>query len=398
MKQPFILFPFLLVFYEFFVNLSNDMYLPALPEMTRDFHISSGASELSITFWLAGNALSQLILGPLSDRYGRRSALFGSGFIFLMATYVCAASDNFSYFLLGRFFEGVGVCGVMVAGYAAIHELYSDEQAIKILGWMGCVGIIAPMAGPLLGAVMLNWGSWRMIFYVLFFLTGLAYSVLFPIMPESNVEKTKDTLNLKSLISTYGKLLRNRLFISSSLSYGLLYSGLILWIAASPFFLMDLYKFSPTTYAFMQIPIFVAFFIGTRIMDGLMSRVPVEKIIAFGLFVAMLSAAILLGLILTMPSISAFYLLGSMSGYAFGFGLAAAALNRITLNATKEKKGAATAIFYLSMIGTGTLMTLLFSLMGEGAVAIFAIFIAVIAAASYLLNRQRNRWALALQA
>ena len=165
-----VLFPIFLILYEFCTNMSNDMYLPALPIISEAFSASANLVQLTITAWLAGDTAVQLIIGPLSDRFGRRPILFGGGLLFLIFAPWCALAPTLPILILSRFVQGIGVCTMMVAGYASIHDLYDDKRAIHILVWMGSAAVIAPAIGPVFGGLILTVASWRTIFYVLFFL------------------------------------------------------------------------------------------------------------------------------------------------------------------------------------------------------------------------------------
>ncbi len=166
------LFPLFLIVYEFCTNMSNDMYLPALALIASDLGTKINLVQLTITAWLAGNTAVQLIIGPLSDRYGRRPILFGGGFLFLLSTLGCALAPSLALLIFFRFLQGIGVCTMMVSGYASIHDLYNDKKAIHILVWMGTAAVLAPAIGPVLGGVLLLVTDWRVIFLSLFALGG----------------------------------------------------------------------------------------------------------------------------------------------------------------------------------------------------------------------------------
>src|SRR5437763_170719 len=132
-EKIFALFPFIFVFYEVTNYLANDMYLPALPTLTGDLNTTIHLAQLTLSTWFFGTASMQLILGPLSDRFGRRPILLGGGLVFIIATLICALSTNIHTLIMARFFQGCAVCSVVTAGYSTIHEIYEHTQAIRIL-------------------------------------------------------------------------------------------------------------------------------------------------------------------------------------------------------------------------------------------------------------------------
>jgi MFS transporter, DHA1 family, multidrug resistance protein len=123
------LFPFIFVFYEITHYLANDMYLPAMPRLVADLQTTTHLGQQTITVWFLGTAALQLLLGPLSDRLGRKPILFLGGLIFILSTLICALTSNIHLFLIARFFQGTAVCAVITAGYSSIHELYDQIRA-----------------------------------------------------------------------------------------------------------------------------------------------------------------------------------------------------------------------------------------------------------------------------
>ena len=168
-------FPLLMVCYEISAYLSNDMYLSALPQMAIDFNITQHIAQLTLTAWFLGAASMQLILGPASDQYGRRPVLLLGGLCFVIAAVVSALTTDLTTLLISRFFQGCATCSVVVAGYAAIHELYEHKEAIRVLARMSSITILAPALGPLVGGLILQTVGWRFIFWGWLFLQLLHY-------------------------------------------------------------------------------------------------------------------------------------------------------------------------------------------------------------------------------
>ena len=384
----FYLFPFFLIIYEFCTNMSNDMYLPALPAISHDFKASINIVQLTITAWLAGNTSVQLIIGPLADRFGRRPILLWGGILFLLSTLGCAAASSIFLFILFRLIQGISVCTMMVAGYASIHDLYEDQKAIHILAWMGSAAVIAPAVGPVLGGLLLLLGNWRITFYSLFFLGIVSLIGLWFSMPEISITERK-SLKVKSLISSYKKIICNLPFITSALSFALVYGGVIGWITASPFLLMEFLGITPVQFGWLQVPVFGAYIIGAQLVKPLMKKIGKERLISLGLTISLFGGFCFIIFSFIAPTHILSYIL-PMVGYTMGFGLSAAPLNRTTLTASLEQKGASIAIFYLTMTGMGTLTSLILSLFNETVIST-SLIIAVSILVSTFLNRMRRK-------
>lgn len=351
------LFPLFLLFYEFLSYMSNDMYLPALILIENDFATTADLVQLSIVTWYAGLALPQLYLGGLSDQYGRRAVLFLGGIVFILATVGCALASNIYFFLGCRFFEGLGICSMLVSGYSAIHESYDDAKAIKIIAWMGCITVLAPMLGPLSGSYLLMLTSWRSIFWLIAISSAVVITALFFIMPETNT-----SLSRSNKREVYMRLLGNRQFVLSSLTVGLLIAVMIAWITASPFLLMQEKNLSMLEFGWVQVPIFAAYGLSTRLVGPLHERYGSMRLLQIGIAIILMAALFLLvGHYFAFAYLSRLILPISM--YACGFGLMSAPLNRLVFTSTEEKKGVVTAMFYLLEMSVASLITLCLSIL-----------------------------------
>jgi len=251
----------LIIVYTLILFLSNDAYLPALPVVMKDLSATYHSTQLSLTTWFLGSACIQLFLGPISDKYGRRPCVLVGAVIFILASVSCAISQNITIFLLARLFQGASVASMLVAGYACIHEYFDSEQAVKVLGKMNSVTVLAPALGPLLGALLLFVMNWRSIFMLLGLAAVLCLIGLIFKLPETI--KERHSLHLMTLLKQYKKVITNRGFFFNSLSYCVLFAGLIVWITAGPFIVIDLFKLNTVYFAVFQGIIFGCFILGS---------------------------------------------------------------------------------------------------------------------------------------
>lgn len=359
------LFPIFLMMYEFCAYMSNDMYMPAFPVIAGEFGVDDGLVQATLTAWLLGGASAQLLLGPLSDRIGRRPVLLGGGVLFLLSCIACAFAPNIFVMMCARFIQGIAVCSMMIAGYATIHESYEEERAVSLLAMLSTVSVTAPMIGPLAGGIVLLYWDWRMIFLVIFMLASLAIGSLFFLMPESNQNKNTSAFSLKNLYSEYRVVLKNTKFLRHALMFGLLYGGIMLWIATSPFLLMETNGLDARQFGLAQVPIFGSFIIGSQIVRLLVKRLKLKTLAITGITIA------LIGTIISM--IASFYgdnmlliIIGSVMIFALGFGLASAPLNRLAFNSSRADKGILTSMFYTCSMTVGSAGTVLISILYDG--------------------------------
>jgi len=354
-------FPFFFLLYEMAGNLSNDLYLPAMSQIADEFQTDIANIGLTIAFWLAGNACLQWLLGPLSDRFGRREILFSGGGLFLVSLALSAFAPNFVVMLAGRFGQGIGVASLMVAGYASIHESYSDQDAIKILAWITSISILAPMMGPLIGGYLLQWVDWRSLFLIIALFSIFALVGLWFCMPTT---KTKNlyALKTKEILSGYTMLLKNKLFMKQSMMLGFIYAALIAWITGSPSVLMNEYQLSSIDFGLSQCPIFAGYIVGAQIGQKLITRYAAEKLIQYGLIGCFIGSMVLMGSAYWLPNILP-GLIGATSMLVMGAGLISAPLNRLCFQSSDQGKGITSAMFYMCMMFIGTFWSVIVSVL-----------------------------------
>ncbi len=355
-------FPLFFVIYELCGYLSNDMYLPAMLAMSGDFSASIDLVQLSIGSWLVGNGLAQLLLGPVSDRYGRKPVLLGGGFIFLLTLLACGYCTTITQFLVLRFLQGAGVASIMIAGYATIHENFDDRRATRILAITGSVSVLAPMLGPLFGALILEEYSWRMIFFALIIPTLFALGSLALVTPASKTDLVEPKNLLKSF-GRYKEVFGNKIFVFKSIAYGLHYGSVMLWITSSPYLLMGQGGMSERVYSLWQIPVFVALVAGANSIRLLEIKFTYSNIIKMGQCISIAGAIIFLG--------AAFLKLGPQGlvlaflPVTLGVGLVGSPLARKAMTTPQAEQGTITGAFFLIMSLTGGLASMIISFLAD---------------------------------
>lgn len=346
------IFPWILIAYEMANYLSNDAYLPAMPQLAEDLRIDDHIAQLTLTAFFLGNATMQLILGPIADRYGRRFLMISSSIIFTLSTFYCGISDNISLFLVARFLEGAAVTAMIISGYSTIHAMYEQTQAIKLLSWMASITVLAPALGPLLGALILYLASWRAIFYILAFWAMCALIALYRLMPET-LEKPIP-IHPKSILKNYARVLCDTQFLRPATALAMLFGAMVAWVAAGPFLVMDTFKHSPFVFGIIQGFIFLSFIIGTRIVNQKIEAIGTKPLIKYSVTLSLLGA--LLSLILSysftdqlIDILLPMLLIGSGAGIGFPI------FNRLAVEGSEHGMGIKMAMLS-SFIGIGGLL------------------------------------------
>lgn len=297
-----------------------------------------------------GSASTQLILGPVTDRFGRRPVLLGGGIFFVLSSVICATTHNILILLITRFIQGSVIAAVVIPGYATVHELFDQKSAVKTLSWMNSITVLAPAFGPLCGSLILFFGTWRTIFWILALWALFCLCVLYRVMPETNPEK--HALHFKRSFNHYFKIIRNIEFMKNSLVFSFLFCGLIIWIVISPFLIIIHLKESTLDYGLYQAYVFVAFILGTRAVKFIIDKRNINTPIKLGVIISLFGAILSLITSLIFPN-TFLYLLFSIMIYAIGSGLAFAPLSRLAIESSTEPMGARMAIFssVISILG-----------------------------------------------
>ena len=197
----------------------TDFYLPTLPEQTTDFHTSPAMVQLGLSNIMWGLAAGQLLVGPISDRRGRKKPLFWCLVLFAVTTAVAAAATEIHVFLVMRFFEGLGAAGAIVLSRSIAADRYTGRELGSFMGVMGAIQGIAPITAPMLGALIADAAGWRGIFWILFG-TGvvLAFITLFVFvetLPRSRIksaERSSSGTERESIRESSAKLIADPVF------------------------------------------------------------------------------------------------------------------------------------------------------------------------------------------
>src|ERR1700754_991979 len=229
--------------------LTIDMYLPALPRIADELSVSSSVVQLTLTGTLAGLALGQLIVGPLSDSLGRRRPLMAGIVLHMVASVLCMLAPNLVVLGLARVLQGVGAAAAMVVAIAVVGDLFADSAAATVLSRLMLVLGVAPIVAPSLGAAVLLRGSWHWVFAVLVVLAGALLLVAALALPETLQSSHRRPMRVRSIAATYVEVLRDVRFVVLVLVGALGMSGLFAYIAGAAFVLQGHYGLDQQAFA-----------------------------------------------------------------------------------------------------------------------------------------------------
>ena len=364
-----------------FTSLSTDIYLPAMPTMAKDLH---GNVELTITGFLIGFTIAQLIWGPISDHMGRRKPLFIGMVLFIIGSAGCALSTSITQIVFWRVFQALGACTGPMLARAMIRDLFARTRAAQMLSTLVLVMAIAPIAGPLIGGQIIRLSTWHSIFWLLVVIGALMFISL-NWLPETLPEDKRVKASLAGAFRNYRSLLTNGRFMRYTLSLTFYYVGAYAFITGSPFVYISYYHVDPQHYGWL----FALNIIGVMAMSvvnrRLVQRHALEQLLKYATLLAAL-AAVVLALLVKLESggvvaiIITVFLFFSMNGIIAATSTAAA------LDAVPNIAGSASALIGALQYGSGIISSLLLAAFSDGTpwtmawiIALFTLLSAVLA-------------------
>jgi DHA1 family bicyclomycin/chloramphenicol resistance-like MFS transporter len=228
-----------------------DAYLPGLPELARDFGASPSAAQITVTTYLLGLALGQLLSGPLSDVHGRRRPLVAGMAVFTVTTLACSLAPSLSVLAGMRLVQGTAAAVGVAVGRAIVRDLYAGAAGARYLSRLMIVIGLAPILAPIVGGQLLRVTSWRGVFVALSVL-GLALTAVGArLLPETLPRERRRAGGLRVTLETFARLLGDRRFVGFVLIVGLGGGAMIGYVAGSSFVLQDVYGASPQLYGLL---------------------------------------------------------------------------------------------------------------------------------------------------
>lgn len=228
-----------------------DAYLPGLPELARDFGASPSAAQVTVTTYLLGLALGQLLSGPVSDVHGRRRPLVVGMAVFTVATLACSLAPSLFVLAVMRLVQGTSAAVGVAVGRAIVRDLYAGAAGARYLSRLMMVIGLAPILAPVIGGQLLRFTSWRGVFVALSVL-GLALTAIGArLLPETLPRERRRAAGLGITLRTFAQLLADRRFVGFVLIVGLGGGAMIGYVAGSSFVLQDVYGASPQLYGLL---------------------------------------------------------------------------------------------------------------------------------------------------
>ncbi len=284
--------------------LTTDMYLPSLPDIARQLDSTTAHVQLTISAYLIGFAVGQILYGPVSDRHGRKPVLLGALALYCVASAVCALSTSIEMLIAARFVQALGGSGGVVLARAIVRDLHSGARAGRELSLIGSVMALAPVLAPIAGGVLQTGFGWRSIFVMLVAAGLVAAVVVWLQLPETLSRRAADPVSAKGMLKSYRAVARHPAYLAYLGLATTSYAGLFAWISGASFVLQNLYGLTPFSFGLAFAAGSLGYMTGSTLAARLVMRLGIDGIVGLG------SCALALGG------------LGAVAALALGFGSA----------------------------------------------------------------------------
>lgn len=331
-----------LVLLSAFGSFVNDMYLPTLPAMVRSFHTTTSTVQLGLTFGMIGLGLGEVILGPLSDRFGRKPILIITLIIFCIGAMCSVWSKTIHVFIFWRLIQGLGASGGYFLARTIPADLYGGRALAKVMALVGAINGFAPASAPVIGGLVSRDIGWQGIFWILFGFSALLL-VLSMAFKESLPKGRRVTGRFGTAFKNYIILMRNRHFIIHVMLKGSALGVLFAYISSAPFIIQDHYGYSQLQFGlFMG---FNAIFVAFGSMTALKFK-PLKRAASFAALMLIIVAA---------AQFICFYLVDNIWVYEalnlpmiFSLGMLFTVGNTLAMNEGRQCAGDASALIGLA--------------------------------------------------
>ncbi|OKP85708.1 multidrug effflux MFS transporter [Paenibacillus sp. P32E] len=274
--------------------LSIDMYLPALPALGAHFGAGAALVQLSLTFFLLGLASGQLVAGPLSDVYGRRTPLLIGMVVYAASSLLCAFSPSIGLLVMLRFIQGLaGSVGVVISR-AAVRDLYSGSELTKFFSLLMIVNGLGPILAPVIGGQLLRVTTWQGVFVVLFAAGLIFFATILLRLPETLPKERRSRSGLRGTMRTFAVLLGNGRFMGYALSQGFVSAAMFAYISGSSFVLQNIFGVSPQMYSLIFAVNGLGIILSGQVAGRLAGRFGEQRFLVGGLLLCTLGGVLLL--------------------------------------------------------------------------------------------------------
>ncbi|WP_425483052.1 multidrug effflux MFS transporter, partial [Cellulomonas septica] len=364
--------------------ISTDIYLPSLPDVARDLNTSATAAQLTMTAMLIGGAVGQLVIGPLSDRFGRRKPVMVGVALHVVTSLLCAVAPAIIPLIALRSMQGFFNASATVVAMAVIRDRFVGSDASRLISRLMLVIGVAPLFAPSIGGVIAGQAGWRAVFVALAVFGVVLWLIVWRRLPETLPPDRRRDGGLRTALAGYRGLLRDRHFVALAVMPGLGVAVLMSYVVASPFVLREGFGLSEHQFSLLFAINGIGLVAGAQVNAALVRRVAPIRIVRVVLPLSLSLTVVLLVLAVTG--------LGGLWGLLVVQWLVLALVNFVPPNASAlalsrhgEIAGTAAAFIGAAQAGVSGVVSPLSGLLGGDAVAMAVVMVGASVAALLVL-------------
>ncbi|MCM0020162.1 MAG: multidrug effflux MFS transporter, partial [Tagaea sp.] len=337
--------------------MSIAMYTPSLPSLAQALGAPASEVKLTMTVFLAAFACAQLVWGPLSDRIGRRPALFAGIAVFLAGTALCLFASSIEALIFGRFVQGIGACVGVTMARAVVRDRFDRTEGARALAFIGMAMAAGPALAPAIGGQLQILYGWHSVFAALALFGACVGLAAYMRLDESNRQPDPKATDPIRMLANFAALLQARVYLAYTALAAAFFSGLMAYATGLPFLLIDGFGMSPALYGLIPSATVVGYFTGSALAGRRAGLDPPRKLARRGAWMAM-SGAGLLAAVTALGLEHPVTLVAPMIVFMFGFGLALPSALAAAMQPFARMAGAAAALQGFVQMATGALATL----------------------------------------
>ena len=280
-----------------FGPISTDLYVGTFPAIAEALGTDVSAAQLTLTLFLLGVGVAQLFVGALSDRVGRRPVLIGGLLLFIGCAVACALATSITELVILRFFQAIGSCTPVVLSRAIVRDLHERADSARVLGYVGGFMGMVPIFAPVLGGYLVFWFVWSATFW---FMAGYCVAMFFVVllfMQETLSPGHIEPIDLRYVVKSFGRVLRDRTALAYGLPYCFAYAGMFALFTGFAFIVQDLLHYPQQFFGIFFGIILVGYMVGALAVGRLSRRIDVAKLFRIGTALAALSGVVVFGFV-----------------------------------------------------------------------------------------------------
>ena len=337
--------------------MALNIFIPSMPGMVEVFATDYGTIQLTLTLYLFGVAVSQLFMGPLSDRFGRRPVLLAGIALFLAGSLAAAFAETIGMLIAARVVQAVGGCAGLVLGRAIVRDTHGREESASMIGYITMAMVVAPMLSPLIGGYIDHWFGWRASFVFVLAVGAVVIAFAWMLLHETHHDRSGAHGPL-ALLRGFPILLRDTAFCGYAVNVSFTTAVFFAFLAGAPYIMVEILERPTNEYGLYFMFMATAYMAGNFLSGKLSTRVGADRMILTGSILALVGVTILSGLALSFEMIPLMLFAPVMFG-GIGNGLSLPSATASAISIRPDLAGTASGLVGFLQMTVGALATLL---------------------------------------